>query len=133
MSSSVPGCPAAWESDEDADLGIPELYDADLAGHGDEESEEEVEEEEEFELAISRKHAKQNYNFAGTLMKEEKEKVEVEDFKEIMDERQPELRKDDVDEIEFMARQMTVDPMRKLNHKKEMVRAVEMACFPEDQ
>jgi superfamily II DNA helicase RecQ len=87
MSSSVPGCPAAWESDEDADLGIPELYDADLAGHGDEESEEEVEEEEEIELAISRKHAKQNYNFAGTLMKEEKEKVEVEDFKEIMDER----------------------------------------------
>ena len=40
-----------------------------------------------------------------------------------MDERQPELRKDDVDEIEFMARQMTVDPMRKLNHKKELAKA----------
>jgi hypothetical protein len=68
------------------------LFDADLSDGGGEESDEESDqgadkEEEEFELAISKKHARENYMFAGTLIKEEKEKVKIEDFADVIDER----------------------------------------------
>ena len=47
MSSSVTDCPVAWESDEEAEL---ELFDADLADPGGEDSDDEVEEVDSAEL-----------------------------------------------------------------------------------
>jgi hypothetical protein len=47
MSSSVTDCPVAWESDEEAEL---ELFDADLADPGGEDSDDKVEEVDSAEL-----------------------------------------------------------------------------------